>query len=36
MIVINANKEKNQIAECICSIWLFEQLAGISFLVNGR
>lgn len=32
MIVINANKGKNQIAECICAIWLFEMLAGILLL----
>lgn len=36
MIVINANKEKNQIAEYICSIWLFELLAGVLLLVSGR
>lgn len=36
MIVINANKGKNQIAEYICSILLFESLAGVLLLVSGR
>ena len=36
MIIINANKGKNQIADCICSIQLFKQLAVVLLLVSGR